>query len=203
MNDTSRIYPNVTIGTGSVLGDFLVLGAAPRGHKEGEIETVIGNDAVIRSHTVIYAGNRIGDRFQTGHGVLVRENNRIGHSVSIGSHSIVEFSVEIGDGVMIHSNAFVPEYCVLEDGCWIGPGVTLTNARYPRSKNVKENLKGVCVGKGAKIGAGVVVLPGVVIGEHALIGAGAVVVKNVPARAVVAGTPARLLRQLDDIAEYE
>lgn len=203
MSDTSRIHPNVSLGANATLGDFLVLGAAPRGVAEGALETVIGANAVIRSHTVIYAGNRIGDDFQTGHGVLVRENNRIGNGVSVGSHSIVEFNVEIGDGVMIHSNAFVPEYCVLEERCWIGPGVTLTNARYPRSRNVKETLAGVRVGRGAKVGAGVVVLPGVTIGEGALIGAGAVVVKDVPPRAVMAGAPARLLRTLDQIPEYQ
>jgi acetyltransferase-like isoleucine patch superfamily enzyme len=195
-------HPNVTLGANATLGEYLVLGAPPRGKMAGELETLIGANAVIRSHTVIYAGNRIGDDFQTGHGVLVRENNRIGNGVSVGSHSIVEFEVEIGDGVMIHSNAFVPEYCVLEERCWIGPGVTLTNARYPRSRNVKETLTGVRVGRGAKVGAGVVVLPGITIGEGALIGAGAVVVKDVAPRAVVAGAPARLLRTLDEIPEY-
>lgn len=200
---TSRIYSNVSIPPDAVLGDFLVIGSPPRGKLDGDLPTRIGARAVIRSHTVIYAGNFIGEGFQTGHGVLVRENNKIGNNVSIGSHSIVEFSVEIEDEVMIHSNAFVPEYCVLEKKCWIGPGVTLTNARYPRSRNVKAKLAGVRIGRGAKLGAGVVVLPGIQIGADALIGAGAVVVKDVASRSVVAGSPARLLRTLDEIPEYE
>ena len=199
----SRIHENVTFGEGAVLGEFLVVGEPARGTRAGELPTRIGASAIIRSHTVIYAGNVIGDHFQTGHGVLVRENNRIGDRVSIGSHSIVEFSVDIGDGVMIHSNAFVPEYCVLEEGCWIGPGVVLTNARYPRSINVKQTLSGVHVGRGAKLGAGAVVLPGIRIGANALIGAGAVVVKDVAAGAVVAGSPARMLRMLREIPDYE
>lgn len=199
----SHIHPGVTLGEGANLGPFLVIGEPPRGRRSGELETVIGAGAVIRSHTVIYAGNRIGDHFQSGHGVLVRENNRIGNNVSVGSHSIVEFSVEIGDGVTIHSNAFVPEYCVLEAGCWIGPGVVLTNARYPRSRTVKETLTGVRVGRGAKLGAGVVVLPGVNIGAGALIGAGTVITKDVPPNAVVAGNPWRVLRTIEEIPEYE
>lgn len=179
-----------------------MLGEPPRGKQPGDLETRIGAHAVIRSHTVIYAGNRIGDNFQSGHGVLIREDNEIGDDVSIGSHSIVEHHVRIGSGVRLHSNVFVPEYSILQDGCWLGPNVVLTNARYPRSIHVKEHLKGATIGRGAKIGANATLLPGVVIGENALVGAGAVVVEDVPPNAVVAGNPARVIKNVADIQEY-
>ena len=198
----ARLYPGVNLGENAEIGEFVIVGHPARGRQPGEVATIIGHNAVIRSHTVIYAGNQIGDSFQTGHGVLVRENNRIGHRVSIGSHSIVEHSVTIGDGVMIHSNAFVPEFSVLEDGCWIGPGVLVTNARYPRSHGVKEALRGPHVGAGAKVGGGSVLLPGVRIGRNALVGAGAVVVHDVPEGAVVVGNPARVIKYINDIAAY-
>ena len=197
------ILPNVQIGSDAIVGDFCILGEPPRGKKPGELETRIGARAVIRSHTVIYAGNIIGDDFQTGHGVLVREENQIGNNVSIGSHSIIEHHVTIGNGVRIHSNVFVPEYSILEDDCWLGPNVVVTNARYPRSKNVKENLKGAMIKRGAKIGANATLLPGVVIGENALVGAGAVIVDDVPDGAVVVGNPARVIKRIDEIKEYE
>jgi UDP-3-O-[3-hydroxymyristoyl] glucosamine N-acyltransferase len=129
VSETCRIYPNVEIGAGAEIDDFVIIGVPPRGKGPGELKTVIGRNAVIRSHTVIYAGNTIGDDFQTGHHVMIRECNEIGSQVSIGTHSVVEHHVKIEDDARIHSQAFVPEYSVLEQGCWIGPNVVFTNAR--------------------------------------------------------------------------
>jgi acetyltransferase-like isoleucine patch superfamily enzyme len=154
---------------------------------------------VIRSHTVIYAGNIIGRNFQTGNKVNIRESNRIGDNVSVGTLSVIEHHVEIGDNVRIHTQAFIPEFSVLEDGCWIGPNVVMTNAKYPLAPNVKEQLAGPVIKKNAKIGANATLLPGVVIGENALVGAGAVVIKDVPAGAVVIGNPARVIRTIADL----
>jgi acetyltransferase-like isoleucine patch superfamily enzyme len=186
----------------STLGDFVVLGEPARGTTPGAEATTIGAGAVIRSHTVIYAGNLIGNNLETGHGVLIREFNRIGNHVSIGSHSVIEHRVEIGDGVRIHSNVFVPEYTVLEAGCWIGPGAVLTNARYPQSPDVGKNLRGPRVGAGAIVGAQVTLLPGVHVGPGALVGAGAVVIEDVPSGTVVVGNPARIVRKVSEIDAY-
>jgi acetyltransferase-like isoleucine patch superfamily enzyme len=199
---SSIIHSSVQLGGNTQIGDFVIVGEPPRGVAIGELETFIGLGAVIRSHTVIYAGNHIGSNFQTGHGVMIRESNQIGDNVSIGTHSIVEHHVVIGNNVRIHSDVFVPEYCVLEDDCWIGPAVIMTNADYPRSLSVKEHLKGAVIGRNAKIGAGVVLLPGVTIGRNALIGAGAVVVADVEDDAVMVGNPARLIKHVADIPEY-
>jgi len=200
---TARILANVTLGDGALLGDFVIIGEPPRGRAEGELATVLGPHAIIRSHTVIYAGNRIGANFQTGHGALVREENEIGDDVSIGSHAIVEHHVVIRSGARLHSNVFVPEYSVLEEGCWLGPNVVVTNARYPRSRSVKSELRGAHIMRGAKVGANATLLPGVTIGENALVGAGAVVVRDVPAGAVVAGNPARVIKQITEIEAYQ
>jgi acetyltransferase-like isoleucine patch superfamily enzyme len=163
------------------------------------LATTIGDRAMLRSYTVVYAGNAIGRNFQTGNKVNIRELNRIGNNVSVGTLSVIEHHVEIGDGVRIHTQAFIPEYSVLEEGCWIGPHVTLTNAKYPLSPGAKDQLAGPVIRKGAKIGANATILPGVVIGENALVGAGAVVVRNVPAGTVVAGNPARVIGQIADL----
>lgn len=194
-----KIYPNVQIGKNAIIEECVIIGVPPRGKRTGELPTIIGDDAVIRSHTVIYAGNKIGNNFQTGHHVLVREENDIGNSVSIGTSSVVEHHVKMGNGVRIHSQAFVPEMSILEDGAWIGPNAVITNAAYPLSPNVKNELKGAVVKKNAKIGANATLLPGITIGENALVGAGAVVTKDVPPNKVVAGNPAKVINDVSNL----
>lgn len=194
-----KIYKNVKLGKNSDIGDFVLIGVPPRGKKDGELPTIIGDNAVIRSHTVIYAGNKIGNNFQTGHGTMIREENEIGNNVSIGTQSIIEHHVKIKNNVRIHSGAFIPEFSVLEDGCWIGPKVCFTNAPHPKAPRAKEYLKGPIVKKHAKIGANATVLPGVVIGENSLVGAGSVVTKDVPANKVVAGNPAVVIKDIVDL----
>ncbi len=199
ISPTARIYPKVQLGENVEVGDFVILGAPPRGKAEGELPTVIGDGAVIRSHSVIYAGNVIGKGFQTGHHTMIREENRIGDDVSVGTGSVVEHHVEIANHVRIHSQAFVPEYSTLEEGCWVGPNVVLTNAPHPLCPKAKECLKGPTLKRGAKIGANSTLLPYLIVGEDALVGAGSVVVENVPDRAVVAGNPAKVLKSIDQL----
>jgi acetyltransferase-like isoleucine patch superfamily enzyme len=199
ISKTAVIYPNVRLGANCVVEDYCIVGSPPAGRSQEELETIIGDNAVIRSHTVIYAGNHIGSGFQTGNKANVRELNEIGNDVSIGTMSVVEHHVTIGNGVRVHSQVFIPEYSVLEDECWLGPQVVLTNAKYPRSPEAKKQLKGVRICRAAVLGAHVTVLPGVVIGERAVIGAGSVVVHDVPARAVVAGNPAKQVNTIENL----
>ena len=199
MEKMTRIYKNVKIPDDAVIEDFVVIGHPPRGKHDGEVPTVIGEGAVIRSGTVIYAGNKIGRNFQTGHNVTIRESNEIGDDVSIGSLSCIEYKVKIGSGVRIHSQAFIPEFSILKDRCWIGPNVVLTNAPHPQCPKVKDCLKGPTIEEGVKIGANSTLLPGVVIGKNSLVGAGSVVVKDVPSATVVAGNPARAIRKVGEL----
>lgn len=192
---TAVVHPGVRLGERVVIEDFCVIGAEPSGAGK-PLETVIGDDAVIRSHTVIYAGNVIGDRFQTGNKANIRESNTIGDDVSVGTLSVVEHHVSIGKGVRIHTQVFVPEYSVLEEDCWIGPNVVLTNARFPRSPGVKESLAGPVVERRAMVGANATLLPGVRVGEGSLVGAGSVVTKDVPPGVIAAGSPARVIREI-------
>ncbi len=198
-----RIYPNVHLGAQAEVGDFVILGMPPRGKEPGALETRIGDQAVIRSHTIIYAGNTVGQRFQTGHAVMIRELNTIGDDVSVGTHTIIEHHVQIAHRVRVHSNAFIPEYSILEEGAWVGPGVVFTNAQYPLSPDAKANLKGPRLLAGAKVGAHATLLPGVVIGRHALVGAGSVVVRDVADYQVVVGNPARVIKDVRQLSAYD
>jgi len=197
--DLFRVFENVDLGINSIIEDFCLVGVPPMGCSEGDLQTFIGAGALIRSHTVIYAGNKIGKNFQTGNKTNIRELNIIGDNVSIGTLSVVEHHVTIGSGVRIHSQVFVPEYSILEDNAWLGPNVVLTNAKYPKSINVKSSLKGPIIKRNAKIGANSTILPGIVIGNNALIGAGSVITKDVPDNAVVVGNPGRIINDTSNL----
>ena len=192
---TAIIHPNVTLGEDVVVEDFCIIGLPFKGMKN--IQTIIGSGSIIRAGTYIYAGNQIGKNFQTGNKTNIRELNQIGDDVSIGTLSVIEHHITIGNNVRIHSQVFVPEYSSLENDCWIGPNVVLTNARYPKHVSVKDELKGPLIGNNAKIGANTTILPGVTIGKNSLIGAGCVVTKHVAPDTIVVGNPAKVLRKVD------
>jgi acetyltransferase-like isoleucine patch superfamily enzyme len=190
---TVIIYPGVVFEGACTVGEYAIIGEPAGAHGDAAVATVIGDGAVIRSHTVIYAGNTVGKRFQTGHGVLIREDNVIGDDVSVGSSCNIEHHVAIGHRVRLHSGVFVPEFAVIEDDSWIGPRVVLTNARYPKSPRAKKELSGPKIERGARIGANATILPGIAVGANSLIGAGSVVSRDVKAGEVVAGNPAEVI----------
>lgn len=196
----ARIYGEVVLGSGSVVEDFCLLGHRALGETAPRAVRV-GENALIRSHTVVYEGVTIGDRFSCGHGVLIREDCQIGDDCSIGSGSVIEFSVVMKNRVRLHSRCFVPEYSVLDDGCWLGPGVIVTNTRYPAGPRSKQTLEAVHVGAGARVGAGVILLAGVAIGAGSLVGAGAVVRHDVAPGTVVVGSPARKISRVDELTD--
>jgi acetyltransferase-like isoleucine patch superfamily enzyme len=191
---TAIIYPSVQLGEDVIVEDFCVIGAPFKGYNNET--TVIGNGSIIRSHTVIYAGNQIGRSFQTGNKANIRELNIIGDNVSIGTLSVVEHHVVIEDNVRIHTQAFIPEYSILKKNCWIGPNVVLTNAKFPKSPDVKLHLNGPIVEESAKIGANSTILPALRIGRNALVGAGSVVTRHVIDDAIVLGNPAKFIRKI-------
>lgn len=194
-----RLYANVRIGPGSIIHGPAVIGHPPRGARAGELPVVIGTGAIVRPFTTIYAGNNIGNDFQTGQGVSIRENNRIGDGVSVGTNSVLEFDNQIGHHVRIHSGCFL-EMVTVADHVFIGPNTVFTDDPHPMNcPHYKECLGGARVEELVRIGANVTVLPGVVIGRNSLVGAGAVVVEDVPPGAVVAGSPARVIKKIEDL----
>lgn len=204
MNPHVVVYPGVEMGEGADLGPFVVVGYPAGGESPGARATIIGAGARIRANSVIYAGNRIGERFQTGQLVSIREDNEIGDDVSVGTGTVIEHHVRIGNRARIHSQAFVPEYSVIEDEAWIGPNVVFTNVLHPLCPQAKRCAKGAVVRRGAKIGANATLMPDITIGAMALVAAGAVVVRDVPEGAVVSGNPARVVKHVDELTcRYE
>ena len=184
------LFPGVKLGFNPLIEKNCLLMSKTNPHSNFNM-TTIGDNSIIRSGSIIYPGNSIGNNFITGNKVNIRENNVIGDNVSIGTLSIIEHSVTIGNNVRIHSGAFIPEHTIINDGAWLGPRVVITNSKYPARKDSKEKLSGVFVSENAVIGANVTILPGLKIGKNALIGAGSVVTKDVPKNMIYAGNPAK------------
>ncbi len=139
----------------------------------------------------------IGDRTRVWQFVVILRGARIGADCNICAHSLIEGDVQVGDRVTIKSGVQVWDGLRIEDDVFVGPNVTFTNDRFPRSRIRPEAFAQTWIRKGASIGGGAVVLPGVTIGEGAMIGAGAVVTRDVPPGDVVVGNPARSVRQVD------
>lgn len=198
-----KLYPGVQVGSNVHIGEYAVLGVPARGRPPGEPKTIIGHGAVIRSHTLIYVGTVIGDRFKADHAVTIHEDAKIGHGVNIGAQSVVGAHVNIADNVLIQSSVSIGDHSTLEEGCWIGPNVVLANRLHPQPSADSEAPGGITVGSHARIGANATILPGIVIGSDAVVAAAALVVEDVPDGGVVAGNPARLIDKTSQLATRE
>jgi acetyltransferase-like isoleucine patch superfamily enzyme len=163
----------------------------------------LGHGARLRSGTVLYSGSRIGERFTTGHHVVVREDCQIGDGVCIWTGSVVDYECRIGNGVKIHTNCYIAQYSVLEDDVFLAPGVVFANDLVPGSADSAARMRGPYVECGAQIGVNATVLPYVRIGEGAIIGAGSVVTRDIPSGSVAYGNPARPMRKVSELARIE
>lgn len=196
------IHRNVEIGEGTVVEPGVVIGVPPRGAEPGELPTRIGPDGHIRSGTVIYAGVTLGARLNTGHHAMIREDNVVGDRCSIGTGAVLEPGNRVGDGTRIHSQCFL-EHVTLGRRVFLGPGVVFTDDPHPICPRYLECVLGATVEDDVSLGGNVTVLPGVRIGAGALVGAGSVVTRDVAAGMVVAGNPARVVKEVRDLVCFK
>lgn len=126
---------------------------------------------------------------------VVLANAVVGKNCNINAHCLIEGGAIIGDGVTIKSGNYIWAGITLEDDVFVGPNVTFTNDKHPKSKNKDFVLLKTTVKKGASIGGGAVILPGITIGAGAVVGAGSVVTKDVPDGMTVIGNPAKAVEK--------
>jgi len=121
---------------------------------------------------------------------------KIGANCNICSHCFIENDVEIGDNCTIKCGVQLWDGIILENNVFVGPNVTFSNDKYPKSKIHPQEFLRTRVSKNASIGANATICPGITIGENSMVAAGAVVTKDVPANVLVAGVPARIIKSV-------
>ena len=186
------------LGEGCVIQPGATVGLR---YKDGCEPAVLGDHVTIRSGSVIYADVTIGEDCQTGHNVMIREKTNIGNHVVVGTNTVIDGYVDIGDFVKIESACYIPTHVTIGSRVFFGPGVVLTNDRYPLKDRDSYRPEGPVIEDGVTIGAGVVVSPGVRIGAGAFIAAGAVVTKDVEPGTLIKGVPGRAFPMPDKLKE--
>lgn len=190
--DNVIIEDNVTIAHNCILGEPL-----NNYYVNPEYEnpvTIIGEGSLIRSHSIIYAGNTIGEKVTTGHRVTLRENNTIGHHTVIGTLSDIQGRVTIGHYCRLYSNVHIASLFTLGNFVSFYPFVVTTNDPYPPS----DDLKGGTISDYTQVGAHATILSGVHIGENCLVGANSVVTKKFQDYSLIMGNPANLVMDIRD-----
>ena len=212
VHPTAIVYPGTVLGEGVKVLEHAVVGKQPSlsprstAKREPLPPAEIGDGTIVSTGAVVFAGTRVGARVILGDQSCVRERVVVGDDVVIGRGSLVENDTTIGAMTKIQADAYITAYSTLEDDVFIAPCVVTTNDNFMgRTERRHELIKGPTIRRGARIGGGVILCPGIEIGEEAFVGAGAVVTKDVAARMLVVGNPARVLRQVaeDELLENQ
>ena len=192
----TTIGDNSYVGANCIIGESLLRSPSTTAIERDGLS--IGKEALIRSGSIIYDGSTIGDSFQTGHQVTIREKTRIGNHVSVGTLSDIQGNCSIGNYVRIHSNVHIGQLTVIDDYVWVYPYVVFTNDPTPPS----EFFAGVYVHSFAIIATGAVIMPGLDIAEDSLVAAGAIVTRDVKQYEVVGGNPAKKISDVRNIRNH-
>ena len=187
--------PAVELGENAVVDAGATVGY---GHAPGDRPTVLGDGALVRAGTTIYADVVIGRGFATGHDALVRAGTTVGDGVTLGTKSVLDGEVTVGDDLSVQTGVYVPPETEIGDRVFLGPNAVLTNDPYPL--RVDADLDGPTLGDDVSIGANATVLPGVTVGEGSFVAAGAVVVDDVPPETLAVGVPAEHRPLPDELA---
>jgi UDP-2-acetamido-3-amino-2,3-dideoxy-glucuronate N-acetyltransferase len=198
------IEPGTQVGQNVTIFPYAVLGRKPMG--AGNLirpirlwgrPLVIGDDCIIGPGAVLYVGTTIGHHTMIGEHTSIRENCTIGHHVVIGRSCTFHDGLVIGDYVRMMCSIHISSEWVFEDDVMVAGGAIFVNDSVAGHFGDSEpSWEPGIIRRGASIGAGAIIMPGVEVGECALVASGAVVTKDVPARKIVVGVPARVLRDV-------
>jgi UDP-2-acetamido-3-amino-2,3-dideoxy-glucuronate N-acetyltransferase len=214
------IGPGVTIGNGSVIGhhvvlhdattlgarcrvdDHAVIGKQPmRASRSAATDprtqppALLGDDVMVGTGAVVYAGCRIAPRVLVADLATVREDVSIGEATIIGRGVAVENQTSVGARCKLETNAYLAAYTTVEDDVFVAPGVLTSNDAYlGRTEERFEHFAGPVVRRAARLGVGAVLLPGREVASEAVVGAGAVLTADADAARIYLGVPARSTR---------
>ena len=198
------IHPGTEVGAGCVIQDRVVLGKPPKlaahsmASREPPPPLVLSPGAVVCAGAIVFAGASLGEGAIVGDQAFVRERAVIGPSSVVGRGTAVDNDVLIAARVRIQTDVYITAGTVIEEDVFVGPGVTTTNDSTMARHAPDEPLDGPTLRRACRVGGGAVLCPGVEIGEEAFIAAGAVVARDIPARGVAMGVPARVVREVPD-----
>ncbi len=207
---SAEVHPTAIVYEGTILGDGVrvleyavvgkqpTLGAASTAKRDPLPPTRIGAGTVVSTGAIVFAGSTVGASCIVGDQSCIRERVDLADDCILGRGSLIENDTTVGAGTRIQAGAYITAYSTLEEDVFIAQCVVTTNDNFMgRTEQRRALMKGPTIRRGARVGGGAILCPGIEIGEEAFVGAGAVVTKDVPARALVVGSPARVLREVD------
>lgn len=200
IGNNCKVEDNSLIGYGTITGHYRDQKSHnDREHvKIDEYKITIGKNVLIRTGVTIYFEATIGNNCWINHNAIIREKARIDDDTSIGSNTIIENNVLIGKRCVIHNHTQVCDGTIIESYVFVGPNVTFTNnSPIGHLRDVPDTIQLTNLRLGCAIGAGATICPSIEIGQEAIVAAGAVVTKDVLPRTIVAGNPARKIKDVD------
>jgi UDP-2-acetamido-3-amino-2,3-dideoxy-glucuronate N-acetyltransferase len=207
--DDARVAPHVTIYAGVEIGSGVSIEQNAGLGRPQQIDklsrtpsypagsaTVIGDGARVGSNTVVVSGARLARGAYLADLVLIREGTVICEEAMIGRASSLAHGIVVGARTRIQNSTIVGAGTVFEDDVLVGPNVTFISDATMGRRDLEVPTGGIMVRRASRIGTGAILFPGVEIGRESVVGAGAMVRADVPERTVVAGAPARRLRDV-------
>lgn len=212
VGDFVRIYPGVQIGNNCIIGDHCILGHPSKANLTGRDDssysdkvrdklvaspyTVIADNSIVRSHSIIYRSVNIGKRFQSGHHISIREHTTIGDKVVFGSYASCDGFTVIGSGTQIGQYVMLAQAAEVGNNCFVGGHTVFSDNKYVIRK-VEFDLNGAVIEDYVRIGLNCCLFPGVRVGRNSILGMGSLVNNSIPQNTMAFGSPAKIVRELD------
>jgi UDP-2-acetamido-3-amino-2,3-dideoxy-glucuronate N-acetyltransferase len=183
------------IGNLCQIGRGVVLGKASFRDVDCDPTLIVGDRTTIGANSILYGGTRVGADVVMADDCFVREAVEIAAGTVLGQNCSIEAHTSLGQKVTAGRNVNVTSYSLVEDGVFLGDGVTTTNDNTMGRHLPEYELRGAILRRGCRVGAGVVLAPGIEVGAGAFVVAGSVVTRDVGDGTVVGGVPAKLVAE--------